>query len=210
MADAPSTPPQAGHGYASDSKPSAAALRAAAAGRRCQDGGQILARSRAGALRGSGLDHELQVGVQHLGHAHHRFQLDILDVTGEQSGNRRFFAGVPGFLVRTSADPLALAPAIRAELATPPAGAGTTEIGERTLGPIRLQGRQVQEGLGRTEYWVHYPPVMETAADPLAYPPIVVEMTIFMDSGERFEIRAISAQRIPPAPDIFAVPGPVP
>ncbi len=122
----------------------------------------------------------------------------------------QFFAGVPGFLVRTSADPLALAPAIRAELATPPAGAGTTEIGERTLGPIRLQGRQVQEGLGRTEYWVHYPPVMETAADPLAYPPIVVEMTIFMDSGERFEIRAISAQRIPPAPDIFAVPGPVP
>ena len=28
----------------------------------------------------------------------------------------QFFAGVPGFLVRTSADPLALAPAIRAEL----------------------------------------------------------------------------------------------
>ena len=82
-------PPQARHGYASDSKPSAAALPAAAAGRKCQDGGQILARSRAGALRGSRLDHELQVGVQHLGHAHHRFQLDILDVTGEQSGNRR-------------------------------------------------------------------------------------------------------------------------
>ena len=28
----------------------------------------------------------------------------------------QFYAGVPGFLVRTSADPLALAPAIRAEL----------------------------------------------------------------------------------------------
>ena len=46
-------------------------------------------RSHAGAQRGSRLDHELQVGVQHLGHAHHRFQLDILDLTGEQSGNRR-------------------------------------------------------------------------------------------------------------------------
>ena len=28
-------------------------------------------------------------------------------------------------------------------------------IGESTLGPIRLQGRQLRDGLGRTEYWVH-------------------------------------------------------
>jgi len=94
---------------------------------------------------------------------------------------------------------------------TLPAGAETTEIGERALGPIRLQGRaQAREGFGRTEYWVHDPPMMETAADPLAYPPIVVEMTIFMDTGERFEVRATSARRIPPAPDLFTVPGPLP
>lgn len=93
---------------------------------------------------------------------------------------------------------------------TPPAVASTTEIGERTLGPIRLRGRaQVREGFGRTEYWVHDPPMMETAADPLAYPPIVIEMTMFMDSGERFEVRATSARRVPAAPDLFAVPDPV-
>jgi hypothetical protein len=94
---------------------------------------------------------------------------------------------------------------------TPPAVASTTEIGERTLGPIRLQGRaEVREGFGRTEYWMHEPPLMETAADPLAYPPIVIEMTMFMDSGARFEVRATSARRIPPAPDMFTVPRPVP
>ena len=95
---------------------------------------------------------------------------------------------------------------------TPPAVASTTEIGERTLGPIRLRGRvEVREdGSGRAEYWMHEPPLMEPAADPLAYPPIVIEMTMFMDSGERFEVRATSAQRIPPAPDMFTVPGPVP
>ena len=107
--------------------------------------------------------------------------------------------------------PVNVASPVGRGFATPPAGAGATEIGERTLGPIRLQGRvQVQEGFGRTEYWVHDPPMMETAADPLADPPIVVEMTIFMDTGERFEVRATSAQRIPPAPDTFTVPGPVP
>ncbi|MCY4669407.1 MAG: hypothetical protein OXC29_15665, partial [Rhodococcus sp.] len=60
------------------------------------------------------------------------------------------------------------------ERGTPPAVARTTEIGERTLGPIRLQGRVEvrEEGSGRAEYWVHDPPLMETAADPLAYPPI--------------------------------------
>ena len=72
-------PPQARHGYASDSKPSATALRAAAAGRRCpgrrSDPRGLITSSRSES--------------QHLGHAHHRFQLDILDVTGEQSGNRR-------------------------------------------------------------------------------------------------------------------------
>ena len=47
------------------------------------------ARSRAGAQRRPRLDHELQVRVQHLRHPHHRFQLDILDVTGEQPGNGR-------------------------------------------------------------------------------------------------------------------------
>ena len=106
--------------------------------------------------------------------------------------------------------PVNVASPVGRGFATPPAGGATTEIGERTLGPIRLQGRQVQDGLGRTEYWVHDPPMMETAADPFAYPPIVVEMTIFMDTGERFEVRATSARRIPPAPDIFTVPGPVP
>ena len=94
----------------------------------------------------------------------------------------------------------------------PPAVASTTEIGERTLGPIRLQGRAEvrEEGSGRAEYWAHDPTLMETAADPLAYPPIVIEMTIFMDSGARFEVRATSARRVPPAPDMFTVPGPVP
>ena len=106
--------------------------------------------------------------------------------------------------------PVNVASPVGRSSATPPADAETTEIGERTLGRIRLQGRQVQDGLGRTDYWVHDPPVMETAADPLAYPPIVIEMTIFMDTGERFEVRATSARRIRPAPDIFAVPGPVP
>ena len=69
---------------------------------------------------------------------------------------------------------------------TPPAVASTTEIGERTLGPIRLQGRAEvrEEGFGRAEYWAHDPPLMETAANPLAYPPIVIEMTI--DSWRRF------------------------
>ena len=57
---------------------------------------------------------------------------------------------------------------------------------------------------------MHEPPLMETAADPLAYPPIVIEMTIFMDTGERFEVRATSARRVPAAPDLFTVPGPVP
>ena len=95
---------------------------------------------------------------------------------------------------------------------TPPAVASMREIGERTLGPIRLQGRVEvrEEGSGRAEYWVHDPPLMETAADPLAYPPIVIEMTMFMDSGARFEVRATSAQRIPSVPDLFTVPGPAP
>ena len=106
--------------------------------------------------------------------------------------------------------PVNVASPVGRGFATPPAGAATTEIGERTLGPIRLQGRQVQEGPGRTEYWVYDPPMMEAAADPLAYPPIVIEGTIFMDTGERFEVRATSARRIPPAPDLFTVPGPVP
>ena len=106
--------------------------------------------------------------------------------------------------------PVNVASPVGRSLATPLAGAETTEIGERTLGPIRLQGRvQVQEGFGRTEYWMHEPPLMETAADPLAYPPIVIEMTIFMDTGERFEVRATSARRVPPVPDMFTVPGPV-
>ena len=107
--------------------------------------------------------------------------------------------------------PVNVASPVGRSLATPAADAETTEIGERTLGPIRLQGRaEVREGSGRTEYWVHGPPLMETAGDPLAYPPIVVEMTIFMDTGERFEVRATSVQRIPPSPDMFTVPGPVP
>ena len=106
--------------------------------------------------------------------------------------------------------PVNVASPVGRGFATPPAGAATTEIGERTLGPIRLQGRQVQEGVGRTEYWVYDPPMMEAAADSLAYPPIVIEGTIFMDTGERFEVRATSARRIPPAPDLFTVPGPVP
>ena len=108
--------------------------------------------------------------------------------------------------------PVNVASPVGRSLATPSAGAETTEIGERTLGPIRLQGRAEvrEEGSGRTEYWVHDPPLMETAADPLAYPPPVIEMTIFMDSGARFEVRATSARGIPPAPDMFTVPGPVP
>ena len=106
--------------------------------------------------------------------------------------------------------PVNVASPVGRGFATPPAGAATTEIGERTLGPIRLRGRQLQEGLGRTEYWVYDPPVMEAAADLLAYPPIVIEGTIFMDTGERFEVRATSARRIPLAPDLFTVPGPVP
>ena len=107
--------------------------------------------------------------------------------------------------------PVNVASPVGRSLATPPAGGETTEIGERTLGPIRLQGRaQVREGFGRTEYWMHEPPLMETAADPLAYPPIVIEMTIFMDTGERFEVRATSARRVPAAPDMFTVPEPVP
>ncbi len=94
---------------------------------------------------------------------------------------------------------------------TPPAVASTTEMGERTLGPIRLQGRaEVREGFGRAEYWAYDPPLMETAADPLAHPPIVIEMTLFMDSGARLEVRAISARRIPPVPGMFTVPEPVP
>ena len=106
--------------------------------------------------------------------------------------------------------PVSVASPVGRSSATPPAGAETTEIGERTLGPIRLQGRQVRDGLGSTEYWVHDPPVMAPATAPLAYPPIVIEMTIFMDTGQRFEVRATSARRIPPAPDMFTVPGPVP
>ena len=106
--------------------------------------------------------------------------------------------------------PVNVASPVGRGFAPPPAGAATTVIGERTLGPIGLQGRQVQEGLGRTEYWVHDPPMTGTAADSLAYPPIVIEGTIFMDTGERFEVRATSARRIPPAPDLFTVPGPVP
>ena len=106
--------------------------------------------------------------------------------------------------------PVNVASPVGRSLATPLPGAEMTEIGERTLGPIRLQGRvQVREGFGRTEYWMHEPPLMETAADPLAYPPIVIEMTIFMDTGERFEVRATSARRVPPVPDMFSVPGPV-
>ena len=107
--------------------------------------------------------------------------------------------------------PVNVASPVGRSLAPPPAGTETTEIGERTLGPIRLQGRaEVREGSGRTEYWVHDPPLMETAADPPAYPPIVIEMTIFMDSGARFEVRATSARRIPAGPELFTVPGLVP
>ena len=57
-------------------------------------------------------------------------------------------------------------------------------------------------------YWVYDPSLMETVADPLAHPPIVIEMTVFMGTGERFEVRATSARRIPAAPDIFTGPGP--
>ncbi len=103
--------------------------------------------------------------------------------------------------------PVNVASPVARSSATPPAGTETTEIGEKTLGPIRLRGRaQVREGSGRTEYWVHDPPMMETAADP----PIVIEMTTFFDTGARFEVRATSARRIVPAPDLFTVPGPVP
>lgn len=87
----------------------------------------------------------------------------------------------------------------------PPA---TTDLGERTQGPLRLRG-YVQEtlgGPGRAEYWVYEHPRMRT--DPLAYPPIPIELAFSMSAGQTLETRATSAQRVPLEPDTFVVPDP--
>ena len=90
-------------------------------------------------------------------------------------------------------------------------GLPPTVIGERTLGPLLLRGfAQDQEGFGRTEFWVYEHPLMQTAPNPIAYPPIVVEMTIFENGGERLEVRATSVRRVPLEADTFVVPNPVP
>ena len=44
--------------------------------------------------------------------------------------------------------------------------------------------------------------------DPLAYPPIQIESTLFMNAGGRLETRATSARRVPLEPDTFVVPEP--
>lgn len=57
-------------------------------------------------------------------------------------------------------------------------------------------------------------PPMEVASpvgmqtDPLAYPPIQIESTLFMDASGRLETRATSARRVPLEPDTFGVPEP--
>lgn len=81
-------------------------------------------------------------------------------------------------------------------------------IGDRTIGPLQLRG-YVQETLGeagRAEYWVYEHPRMRT--DPLAYPPIPIELAFSMSAGQTLETRATSAQRVPLEPDTFVVPDP--
>ena len=107
--------------------------------------------------------------------------------------------------------PLDVAAPLDTGFSAAPIGLRPTVIGERTLGPLLLRGfAQDQEGFGRTESWVYEHPMMQTAPDPIPYPPIVVEMTIFMNSGERLEVRATSVRRVPLEADTFVVPNPVP
>ena len=86
-----------------------------------------------------------------------------------------------------------------------------TEIGERTLGPLRLRGfAHDQEGVGRIEHWEYVHPTTRTATDPFVYPPIGIELTVSMSTGERLETRATSVRRVPLEADTFVVPDPAP
>ena len=86
----------------------------------------------------------------------------------------------------------------------------TQFLGTRALGPILLHGYAYDLGSERIENWVYEQPMMQTAVDPFAYPPIPVEMTIFMmGSGERFEVRATSVRRALLEADTFRIPYPV-
>lgn len=83
-----------------------------------------------------------------------------------------------------------------------------TDLGERTLGPLRLRGyaQETIGGPGRMEYWVYEHPRVQT--DPLANPPIWIESTFTIGADTRRETRATSVQRVPLEPDTFVVPDP--
>lgn len=83
--------------------------------------------------------------------------------------------------------------------------ASTTPLGERTHGLIVLHGfeENLPDG-GRAEHWLYIPPLM--MQDPLAHPPVAIEMTAVANTGERYEMRVTSMRRIPIEADTFAVP----
>ena len=81
----------------------------------------------------------------------------------------------------------------------------TTPLGERTQGLLVLQGfeENLPDG-GRAEHWVYIPPLM--MQDPFAHPPVTIEMTATMSTGERYELRVTSMRRTPIEADTFVVP----
>ena len=87
--------------------------------------------------------------------------------------------------------------------AAPPSS--TTPLGERTQGLLVLQGfeENLPDG-GRAEHWMYIPPLM--MQDPFAHPPVPIEMTATMSTGERYELRVTSMRRTPIEADTFVVP----
>lgn len=81
----------------------------------------------------------------------------------------------------------------------------TTPLGERAEGLLVLQGfeENLPDG-GRAEHWIYIPPLM--MQDPFAHPPVPIEMTATMSTGERYELRVTSMRRTPIEADTFVVP----
>ena len=88
------------------------------------------------------------------------------------------------------------------------AGTPATQVllGERAHGPLLLVGYQyTQPGFGTTEVWIYQQPV-PSGLGPVPIIPIVVEMTIDVEDGQRFESRATAVRRVAEEPNIFVVP----
>jgi hypothetical protein len=79
-------------------------------------------------------------------------------------------------------------------------------LGERAHGPILLRGYlDRQPGIGTIETWMYEHP----GADLLVVLPVVVEMTVVLDDGQRLETRAAAIRRVAASADTFVVPYPL-